>query len=51
MRLGGMKPFRCQQCRTRFYLPSRLEEGIVAEHRWLRSVREEHSTDRDQRPR
>lgn len=50
-RAWGMKPFRCRQCQKRFYLPSRLEEGIEAEHAWLQSVRREKERQHQERRR
>ncbi len=41
MRLWGMKPYRCRQCRSRFYLPSRFESKLKAQGSWLRSIHAE----------
>lgn len=38
MQLWAMKPYRCRECQTRFYLPSQLEAKIAAERAWLRDV-------------
>jgi hypothetical protein len=44
MGLARMKPYRCLECRARFYLPASLEENIYRERAWLRAAESERST-------
>lgn len=38
MALFRMRPFRCRQCQTRFYLPSARAGQIERERAWMREV-------------
>jgi hypothetical protein len=44
MGLARMKPYRCLECRARFYLPASLEENIYRERAWLHAAEGERST-------
>jgi hypothetical protein len=35
MRFWGMRPYRCHECRSRFYLPKNIGDKIVAEREWV----------------
>ena len=35
----GQVAYRCRDCKTRFYIPSRLEEEATRRREWLLSVR------------
>ncbi len=44
-RLFGQVAYRCRDCRSRFFIPARLEEEATRRREWLLSVREtEHKT-------
>jgi hypothetical protein len=38
-RFFSQVPYRCRDCKSRFYLPSRLEEEAARRREWLLSVR------------
>ncbi len=38
MAIWRMKPYRCRECQSRFYLPSRLDIKIAAELAWRHDV-------------
>jgi hypothetical protein len=40
MALFRMRPFRCRQCQTRFYLPASLGDHIKQEREWMHEVQE-----------
>lgn len=38
MRLWGMRPYRCRECHSRFYMPSKLAFKIASERSWVHHV-------------
>ncbi len=46
MRLWGMKPYRCRECQTRFYLPSELGSKIAADRAWMHDVTDDRNSHR-----
>jgi transposase-like protein len=45
MALFRMRPYRCRECQTRFYVPASYARQIDRERAWLREV-EKHRRDR-----
>ena len=39
MALWHMQPYRCLECRKRFYLPSGLHEKVKEERAWRHAIR------------